>query len=571
MSGITKEWIQDLQSKVDAEQLIQQYVTLEKTGNGFKGKCPFHQDNTPSFYVYPNDHRYHCFGCGEHGDLIAFIQKQRNLSFMEAIETLAQFAGVEVPRQLSSHTVDTQARKNMKLYETMTAASTVFQKALQKNSKAKDYLESRGIKTQIAKKYGLGYAPKSYDYLKGALADASEKILLECGLVVSKEDGKSYDKFRDRIMFPIHDLNGREVGFGGRSFTDKGPKYLNSPETPLFRKGELLYGFHLVRSARVKLDNVIVVEGYTDVVMLAQHGFQNVVAPLGTALTNLQIQLLKRLSKQIVFCFDGDEAGQKATWRALENCYSQLERGQTYQVVSLPQGYDPDSYVTDFGVERFQALIAAAPLSSKYFFDTLQAKYDLKSPESRMGMAEQAQSVIQKIPYEPFRQLMIQELARITGVTLKSTFNSNIKETKKSFEDSLEPPTERISKYHSNGNVPQGERHILKTLLYEMQFVHLLAPEDVERYTEFQHNSLLFDVITRIHRNKLENFSELISSYDSKSWEYEQLQRIAKEGIPKIRGDAHYDALHGGIQAWLTKCQKQKRVSNLIKNARGKS
>ena len=271
MSGITKEWIRDLQTKVDAAQLIQQYVTLEKSGNGYKGKCPFHQDNTPSFYVYPNEHRYHCFGCGEHGDLITFIQKQRNLSFMEAIETLAQFAGVEVPRQLSSHAVDAQARKNMKLYETMAAASSVFQKALQKNSQAKEYMESRGIKTQIAKKYGLGYAPKSFDYLKGALADTSERILLECGLLVNKEDGKYYDKFRDRIMFPIHDLNGREVGFGGRSLTDKVPKYLNSPETPLFRKGELLYGFHLVRSARVKLDNVIVVEGYTDVVMLAQH------------------------------------------------------------------------------------------------------------------------------------------------------------------------------------------------------------------------------------------------------------------------------------------------------------
>ncbi|MCY3628335.1 MAG: DNA primase [Gammaproteobacteria bacterium] len=571
MSGITKEWIRDLQTKVDAAQLIQQYVTLEKSGNGYKGKCPFHQDNTPSFYVYPNEHRYHCFGCGEHGDLIAFIQKQRNLSFMEAIETLAQFAGVEVPRQLSSHAVDAQARKNMKLYETMAAASSVFQKALQKNSQAKEYLESRGIKTQIAKKYGLGYAPKLFDYLKGALADTSERILLECGLLVNKEDGKYYDKFRDRIMFPIHDLNGREVGFGGRSLTDKVPKYLNSPETPLFRKGELLYGFHLVRSARVKLDNVIVVEGYTDVVMLAQHGFQNVVAPLGTALTNLQIQLLKRLSKQIVFCFDGDEAGQKATWRALENCYSQLEQGQTYQIVSLPQGYDPDSYVNDFGVERFQALIAAAPLSSKYFFDTLQAQYDLKSPESRMGMAEQAQTVIQKIPYEPFRELMIQELARITGVTLKRTINPSIKKNKKSFEDSLESPTERITKFHSNGNVPQGERHILKTLLYEMKFIHLLARRDLERYLEFQNNSLLFDVIARIHRNKLESFSELISSYDPKSWEYEQLQRIAKEGIPKIRGDAHYDALHGGIQAWLTKCQKQKRAINLIKNVRKKS
>ena len=567
MPQLTKAWLQDLQSKIDSVQLVQQYVSLEKSGKGYKGKCPFHQDDTPSFFVYPDNHSFHCFGCGEHGDLIGFLTLQRNLDFMEAVKELAQLAGVAIPHMLTSQVVDEQARKNMKLYDALEAASKLFQKALQQNTEAKNYLAKRKIEPKIAKQYGLGYAPNSFDYLKGTLADIDEKVLVECGLLSAKTNtnGKTFDMFRNRLMFPISDFHGRVVGFGGRVLSGGKPKYLNSPQTPLFHKRELLYGFHEIRSARVKIDSVIVVEGYMDVITLAQHGFQNAVAPLGTALTDGQIQRLKRLSKQIVLFFDGDDAGQTAAWRALTSCYGQLEQGQVLRVVRLPKSHDPDSYLSKFGGEKLKELIAQAPLSSKYFFETLQNRYDLESPESKMGLEEEARPIIDHIPYEPFRALMSQELSRLTGVNPDVVKKSRRKEKSYSTTASAKQSGNN-ARSPSKGGLTAGERRILRQLIFDMEFVSLISNSSMKRFTEFAEISLLFNVITRIRRNRLQDFAELIASYERESWEHGQLDILAKMGPPEIKGSAHYHAIHNAIEASLVRLQKIKHLQDRLKD-----
>ncbi len=364
---IPRDFIEQLLAQTDIVQVISQRVPLKKAGRNYVARCPFHDEKTPSFNVSPQKQFYHCFGCGASGDAIRFLQDYDGLSFVDAVEQLAQQAGLKVPyRQLSPQE---QARRQQQenLYDLLLRAARFYRHQLRDHpqaERAKAYLRQRGLTPEIAKQYYLGYAPPGWDSLSAEFTplEQYEQKLLEAGLRIRREGHQgSYDRFRDRIIFPIRDLRGRVLGFGGRVLGDEKPKYLNSPETPVFHKSQVLYGFYELMQRREKADFLIVTEGYMDVIALAQHGVGNAVATLGTAVTEQHLQLLYRHVNRVVFSFDGDAAGRKAAWKAVELLLPQLSEQQSAQILFLPQGEDPDSLVRSQGREGFLRRVAAAP------------------------------------------------------------------------------------------------------------------------------------------------------------------------------------------------------------------
>ncbi|MEW8281341.1 MAG: DNA primase, partial [Candidatus Thiodiazotropha taylori] len=346
MAGkIPTHFIDQLLNRVDIVDVINRRVTLKKAGKEFQACCPFHDEKTPSFTVSPSKQFYHCFGCGAHGSAIGFLMEYDNLGFVEAVEELAQSAGLEVPREGGNE----QGPDLRPLYELMEKTARFYQHQLKHHAEspaAVDYLKSRGMSGQIAASYGIGFAPPGWDNLTGTLGSdkASLERLNKCGLL-SESNGKQYDRFRNRIIFPIRDPRGRTIGFGGRVLGDDKPKYLNSPETPLFHKGRELYGLYEARQANREISNLLVVEGYMDVVALAQHNIQNAVATLGTATTHEHLELIFRNCPEVIFCFDGDRAGRDAAWKALNTSLPLMRDGREVRFLFLPQGEDPDTQV----------------------------------------------------------------------------------------------------------------------------------------------------------------------------------------------------------------------------------
>ena len=364
---IPRDFIEQLLAQTDIVQVIGQRVPLKKAGRNYVARCPFHDEKTPSFNVSPQKQFYHCFGCGASGDAIRFLQEYDGLSFVDAVEQLAQQAGLRVPYRQLSPQEQAQRQQQESLYDLLLRAARFYRHQLRDHpeaERAKAYLRQRGLTPEIAKQYYLGYAPPGWDSLSAEFAplDQYEQKLLEAGLRIRREGHQgSYDRFRDRIIFPIRDLRGRVLGFGGRVLGDEKPKYLNSPETPVFHKSQVLYGFYELMQRREKADFLIVTEGYMDVIALAQHGVGNAVATLGTAVTEQHLQLLYRHVNRVVFSFDGDAAGRKAAWKAVELLLPQLSEQQSAQILFLPQGEDPDSLVRQQGREGFLRRVAAAP------------------------------------------------------------------------------------------------------------------------------------------------------------------------------------------------------------------
>ncbi|WP_294949095.1 DNA primase [Sulfurivirga sp.] len=364
---IPRDFIEQLLAQTDIVQVIGQRVPLKKAGRNYVARCPFHDEKTPSFNVSPQKQFYHCFGCGASGDAIRFLQEYDGLSFVDAVEQLAQQAGLRVPYRQLSPQEQAQRQRQESLYDLLLRAARFYRHQLRDHpqaERAKAYLRQRGLTPEIAKQYYLGYAPPGWDSLSAEFAplDQYEQKLLEAGLRIRREGHQgSYDRFRDRIIFPIRDLRGRVLGFGGRVLGDEKPKYLNSPETPVFHKSQVLYGFYELMQRREKADFLIVTEGYMDVIALAQHGVGNAVATLGTAVTEQHLQLLYRHVNRVVFSFDGDAAGRKAAWKAVELLLPQLSEQQSAQILFLPQGEDPDSLVRQQGREGFLRRVAAAP------------------------------------------------------------------------------------------------------------------------------------------------------------------------------------------------------------------
>lgn len=435
MSGmIPREFIDDLLVRIDIVDLIDSHVPLNKKGNDYWARCPFHSEKSPSFSVSQKKQFYHCFGCGANGNAVSFLIEFSHLDFVEAIEDLANFAGVDVPREALGY----QQKKQdySEIYSVLEQVAVFYVKQLRNNAQsalAVEYLKNRGLSGDIAKEFSLGYAPKEWNALSSKF---DEKLLLEAG-VLGNKDGRSYDRFRGRLIFPIRDKRKRIIGFGGRVLDDSMPKYLNSPETAVFSKSKELYGLSELLDKDSKPKRIVIVEGYMDVLALAQFGISYSVAALGTATSKSHLDLLFRFTSELVFCFDGDAAGRKAAWRAVQEAFPSLKDGRQIRVLLLPEGQDPDSLVREYGAEGLESKIESAQALSDYFFDYLSKDINIETVEGRSLLMAKATPYLEKIPAGFFREMMFGRLgSESSGAALNVLKNPAYKAEQKRFNNS---------------------------------------------------------------------------------------------------------------------------------------
>ena len=421
---IPPSFVQELLGRVDIVDVVDRHVKLKRAGANYVACCPFHTEKTPSFTGSQSKQFYHCCGCGAHGTAIGFLIEYAGMGFVDAVKDLAQSVGLKMPDDRPD-VAQRRVREGADLHEVLLKAAQYYRSRLKDSSAAIDYLKKRGLSGEIARRFGIGYAPDGWQNLAAVFSDYDGKALAAAGLVKSREDGRHYDIFRDRIMFPIVDVRGMVIGFGGRVLnTEAGgresagqPKYLNSPETPLFEKGRELYGLYQARRALREAGRVVVVEGYMDVVALAQCGIEYAVATLGTATTPLHVQKLLRQSDEIVFCFDGDGAGRRAARRALENSLSQLQDGKQVKFLFLPEGEDPDTFVRKQGKAAFEEAVKNEAITlSAFMKQYLSDQVDLETLEGKAGLLESVRPLLSQVSAPFLKQAMIQEFARLGGI-----------------------------------------------------------------------------------------------------------------------------------------------------------
>ncbi len=413
---IPQDFIQQLLARVDIVDVIDKHVKLKKTGQNYSACCPFHNEKTPSFSVSPTKQFYHCFGCGVNGSAISFLMEYSGMGFRDAVQELAENVGMTLPLEANREESLERAKVAASLGEVMMAAMNFYRQELKRTPKAIEYLKGRGVSGEIAAKFGIGYSPDDWQGLKGAVEDYTATALNECGLVIDNDEGKRYDRFRDRVMFPILDARGNVIGFGGRVIGVGEPKYLNSPETALFEKGRELYGLFQARRAIRDSQTAIVVEGYMDVVALAQSGVENAVATLGTATTPTHLQKLLRMADCLNFCFDGDKAGRKAAWRALEQSLPVVADGKDVRFLFLPAEDDPDTFVRRLGKEAFLSELKNAKPLSAFLFDELSSQVDLTNEEGRSRLLMLAKPLISQIAAPALAMMLQRKLADIIGL-----------------------------------------------------------------------------------------------------------------------------------------------------------
>ena len=415
MAGkIPQNFINDLIDRTDIVDIIDSYVPLKKTGKNHNACCPFHDEKTPSFSVNQDKQFYYCFGCSASGTAITFLMEHLRMDFVEAIEDLASRAGMEVPREPGS-SFD-QTNQSAKLYSLMESATKYYSNQLKNNkNNIFNYLKKRNINKETAVEFELGFAPPGWDNLITNLGESKELIeeLLDIGAIIKNDRGNYYDRFRDRLMFPIRDQRGRVIGFGGRVLNDETPKYLNSPETRIFQKGRELYGLFQARKSTKNLSELYIVEGYMDVIALAQFGIKNVVATLGTAATIEHIEKMFRITNKLIFCFDGDVAGERAAWRALENSLPFLKNSKQVYFIFLPSKEDPDTFVRKNGKDAFISPKMLTPLS-EFLFNSIGDNINLEVLEGRSEMINKTLPYLAKLPYDPYKDIIIKELSKIT-------------------------------------------------------------------------------------------------------------------------------------------------------------
>ena len=474
---IPQSFLQDLLNRVDIVEVVGRYVQLKKGGANYLGLCPFHSEKSPSFTVSPAKQFFHCFGCGANGSAIGFMMEFSGMSFIEAVKELAQNTGMTVPEQEDRLPPAQRAAlqaKSMALSEVMTRACDYYRQQLRVAPVAIDYLKRRGLTGEIAAKFWIGYAPDSWDGLRKVFPDYEDAVLVEAGMVIDKRDEeggarKRYDRFRDRIMFPIRNTKGQVIGFGGRVLDQGEPKYLNSPETPLFQKGTELYGLFEARQAIREKGHVLVTEGYMDVVALAQFGVAQVVAPLGTACTAIHVQKLLRQTDQVVFSFDGDAAGRRAARRALEASLPHATDSRTLKFLFLPVEHDPDSFIRAHGTQAFEQMIHDATPLSQFLIATVTEEQDLLTAEGRARAQFDAKPLLQAMPPSALRLQLLRQLAQIT--------DSNVQELETLFE-LVTPATNKYMKAAPRAMRRKPpvelERKVLRMLLTHPQLAHEL-------------------------------------------------------------------------------------------------
>jgi DNA primase len=416
---IPQSFIQDLLTRVDIVDVVESAVQLKRAGANYSACCPFHTEKTPSFTVSPSKQFYHCFGCGAHGTAISFMMEYHGMGFIDAVKDLASRVGMTVPEPDPAFRRPAEQPAGPDLTDLLAKAARFFKEQLKRSEPAIRYLKGRGVTGEIAARFGLGYAPDGWQNLEAAVDNYADRALVDAGLVIQNEEGRRYDRFRDRIMFPIVNTRGDIIGFGGRVLGQGEPKYLNSPETPVFEKGRELYGLFQARQAIRAAGRVLVVEGYMDVVALAQHGVEYVVATLGTATTPVHVQKLLRQTDEVVFCFDGDNAGRKAAWRALEVSLQALADGKQVRFLFLPEGEDPDTWVRKEGREAFEDLVGKAEPLSRFMLRELQSSVDMTTPEGRAAFLKQAEGLVKQISARNLGLAMRDAIARAAGLTLE--------------------------------------------------------------------------------------------------------------------------------------------------------
>ena len=455
MAGlIPQSFIDELLDRTDIVELINTRVSLKKTGKNYSACCPFHEEKSPSFTVTQEKQFYHCFGCGASGNAIGFLMEYERLDFVESIEYLAKQAGLEIPQ--TSQNSNNNSKKQRNLYSILIESDKFYRTQLRTHpdaSKAIKYLKERGFSGKIAAKFGIGFAPNSWDLLLKALPEEENlKLLEQAGMLISKpEEKKLYDRFRNKIMFPIRDQRGRTVGFGGRVLDDSKPKYINSPETPIFQKGRELFGLYEARKSLKTIPNIIMVEGYLDVISLSQFEINNSVASLGTSLTENHLHKIFRYTSEVIFCFDGDDAGRRAASRALETCLPQMRDGFSAKFLFLPETEDPDSLVRKLGRDEFLKFVETATPLSKFFFNYFARDIDITTMDGKAKLGKTCALPLSQIPNGIFQQLMLNELSKITEIS-EEQLSEIIKQYNlkgpKVIKDPQPPPVEPSSYEH---------------------------------------------------------------------------------------------------------------------------
>jgi DNA primase len=524
MAGrIPQSFIDELLARIDIVDVIDPRVPLKKAGREYKACCPFHGEKTPSFTVSQVKQFYHCFGCGQHGTAITFLMDYEHMDFVEAIEELAHRAGLEVPHESggdSRHAPSTQPH-----YALLERISGYYQEQLRSHPQAGhavEYLKQRGLTGEVAARFKIGFAPPGWENLANALnADsATQKLLLELGLTVQRDDGKgAYDRFRDRVQFPIHDRRGRTIGFGGRVLDNGTPKYMNSPESAVFHKGQELYGLHEARKAVRKLERILVVEGYMDVVALAQFDINYAVATLGTATTHEHLERLFRTVPEVVFCFDGDRAGREAAWRALENTLPVLTDGREARFLFLPEGEDPDSLVRKIGKDAFEQRIASATHLSDFFFDRLSAQLDIDSIDGRARLVNLANPLLALMPDGMFRQLMTERLAELAGTSVNA-LAGRLNLPRDAADDPQPLPAQPVSA--AGGTSPV--REAISILLYQPALAREIGQLPFQEPVDVPGVSLLEELLELLQRQPLTSTGAILEHWRGR----EETRHLAK-------------------------------------------
>ncbi len=505
MSGrIPRQFIDDLLVRVDIVDLIDSHVPLKKTGSNFVALCPFHAEKTPSFSVNRNRQIFHCFGCGASGNAISFLMDFSHLDFVEAVEDLAAFVGVEVPRETVNKAEYAQKQDVSGLYQALEGVTAFYAEKLRSSEgkRAIDYLKGRGVSGEVARNFCLGYAPKNSDELSSLF---DQKTLVDSGMLVLRDDGSAYDRFRGRLVFPIRDKRKRVIGFGGRVLDDSMPKYLNSPETALFSKSREVYGLCELLDKNSKPAQILIVEGYMDVIALSQFGVVSAVAALGTATSKAHLDLLFRFTSELVFCFDGDNAGRQAAWKAVEVALPCLRDGRQIKIMLLPQGQDPDTLVRGEGVEGFADRIGDADVLSDYFFQHVCGSLNLNTVEGRSQLMAKAKPELEKMPQGFFREMMFARLQELSGV--RHLVIAENPATIVSGRDEKRLLTRSLPR-------PNPMRQVLSLLLQNPHLAKQVEQQCAEiDKMEFAGIDLLRDVIRVIAEKKPENSAILLEYY----------------------------------------------------------
>ncbi len=499
MSGrIPREFIDELLVRVDIVDLIDSHVPLKKTGTNYVARCPFHTEKTPSFSVNRNKQFFHCFGCGASGNAISFLMDFSHLDFVEAVEDLAAFAGIDVPRESLGYLAESKKDDLNSLYVVMEQVAAFYVEQLRVSPKAIDYLKARGIKGEIARDFMLGYAPDKWGALSGRF---SQKLLIEAGVMARKDDGQAYDRFRGRIMFPIRDKRARIIGFGGRVLDDSLPKYLNSPETSLFHKSKEVYGLYELLQKNSKPQRILIVEGYMDVIALAQYGIDYAVAALGTAASQAHLDLLFRFSSELVFCFDGDRAGREAAWRAIASVFPSLKGGRQIRIMLLPQNHDPDSLVREEGLDKFTERIQSAQVLSDYFFEHFSKDLKLSEMEGRSNLRNEALSYLKQLPIGAFREMMFEKLSGLAKQYILD--NEAILAQKK-----------QVKKHQVKTGRLSLPSFVIALLLQNPKFIEIVEQKEIDwNQLEFEGVERFKSILHMITDKKPTNYGMLLEAY----------------------------------------------------------